>query len=84
MTLKEAWKGRKPDEKQKKLDHKREKCIFLCVSDYSKAYKLHNPITKKIVISLDMIFYEKFFGYGKKIMSNNKYKLILNIKGSNP
>lgn len=47
-----------PDEKRKKLDNKGEKCIFLRVSNQSKAYKLYNPTTKKIVISRDVIFDE--------------------------
>lgn len=48
-----------PDEKRKKLDDKSEKCIFLGVSEASKAYKLLNPLTKKIVISRDVIFDEE-------------------------
>ncbi|KAF2297197.1 hypothetical protein GH714_019277 [Hevea brasiliensis] len=44
-----------PDEKRRKLDDKGEKCIFLSVSDYSKAYKMYNPNTKKIAISRDVI-----------------------------
>ncbi|KAL5784111.1 hypothetical protein ACOSQ2_006503 [Xanthoceras sorbifolium] len=47
------------DEKRKKLDDKDEKCIFLGVSYQSKAYKLYNPITKKIVISRDVVFDEE-------------------------
>ena len=50
-----------PDQKRSKLDDKGEKGIFLCVSEQSKAYKLYNPITKKIVISGDGIFYEEWF-----------------------
>ena len=50
-----------PDQKRKKLDEKGEKCIFLGVSEMSKAYKLYNPITKKIVISRDIIFDEGSF-----------------------
>lgn len=50
-----------PDQKRSKLDDKGEKCIFLGVSDQSKAYKLYNPISKKIVISRDVIFYEDRF-----------------------
>ena len=46
------------DKKRKKLDDNREKCIFLSVSDQSKAYKLYNPSTKKIVISRDVVFDE--------------------------
>ena len=47
-----------PNQKRKKLDDKREKCIFLGVSDQSKAYKLYNPNTKKILLSRDVVFYE--------------------------
>ena len=50
-----------PDKKRKKLDDKGEKCIFLGVSEQSKAYKLYNPITKKIVISRDVVFDEEQF-----------------------
>lgn len=34
-----------PDVQRKKLHDKGEKCIFLSVSDNSKAYKLYNPHT---------------------------------------
>ena len=47
-----------PDVKRKKLDDKGVKCIFLGISEHSKAYKLLNPITKKIVISRDVVFVE--------------------------
>eukprot|EP00268_Persea_americana_P066488 TRINITY_DN9059_c1_g1_i12.p1 TRINITY_DN9059_c1_g1~~TRINITY_DN9059_c1_g1_i12.p1 ORF type:complete len:238 (-),score=67.70 TRINITY_DN9059_c1_g1_i12:459-1172(-) len=47
-----------PDEKRKKLDDKGEKCVFLGVSEVSKAYKLYNPVTRKIVVSRDVIFDE--------------------------
>jgi len=47
-----------PSEKRKKLDDKGEKCVFLDVSDQSKAYKLYNPNTKKIVNNRD-VFYEE-------------------------
>lgn len=50
-----------PDEKRKKLDDKGEKCIFLGVSSHSKAFKLYNPYTKKIVISRDVVFDERKF-----------------------
>ncbi|KAK9131203.1 hypothetical protein Sjap_011690 [Stephania japonica] len=48
-----------PDEKRRKLDNKGEKCIFLGVSGESKAYKLYNPNTKKILVSRDVLFNEK-------------------------
>ena len=43
------------------LTRRGEKCIFLGVNDQSKAYKLYNPITKKIVISCDVVFDEERF-----------------------
>ena len=48
-----------PDQKRKKLDGKAEKCVFIGVSETSKAYKLFNPSTKKIVTSKDVVFYEE-------------------------
>ena len=48
-----------PNEKRKKLDDKGEKCVFLGVSEVSKAYKLFNPLTKKSVTSLDIVFNEE-------------------------
>ncbi|KAL0433268.1 UNVERIFIED_CONTAM: Retrovirus-related Pol polyprotein from transposon TNT 1-94 [Sesamum latifolium] len=50
-----------PDPKRSKLDDKGEKCIFLGVCEQSKAYKLYNPITKKVVISRDVVFNEAEF-----------------------
>ncbi|TXG69126.1 hypothetical protein EZV62_004061 [Acer yangbiense] len=47
------------DEKRKKLNDKGQKYVFLGVSEASKAYKLFNPLTKKIVTSRDVIFYEE-------------------------
>ncbi|KAM7489607.1 hypothetical protein LguiB_027091 [Lonicera macranthoides] len=48
-----------PDEKRRKLDDKGEKCVFLGVIEASKAYKLFNPLTKKIITSRDVIFDEE-------------------------
>ncbi|GKV23723.1 hypothetical protein SLEP1_g33425 [Rubroshorea leprosula] len=47
-----------PDKKRSKLDDKGEKCIFLGVSNQSKAYRLYNPLTKKVIISRDVVFDE--------------------------
>ena len=41
-----------------KLDKRSAKCIFLGVSEESKGYRLFNPITKKFVVSQDIIFKE--------------------------
>ncbi|CAL2257558.1 unnamed protein product [Prunus armeniaca] len=48
-----------PDEKRKKLDDKGERCVFLGISEVSKAYKLFNPVSKKIIISQDVVFDEE-------------------------
>ena len=50
-----------PDQKRRKLDDKGEKCTFLGVSNQSKAYKLYNPSTKKIITSRDVNFDESKF-----------------------
>ncbi|PNX65799.1 cysteine-rich receptor-like protein kinase 25-like protein, partial [Trifolium pratense] len=47
-----------PDVKRKKLDAKGIKCVLLGVSEESKAYKLYDPIQKKIIISRDVVFDE--------------------------
>jgi hypothetical protein len=47
-----------PDAQRKKLDNKSVKCIFLGVSEESKAYRLYNPVTKKKIISRDVVFIE--------------------------
>lgn len=47
-----------PDVKRSKLDEKSVKCIRLGLSGESKAYRLYNPETKKILISRDVQFAE--------------------------
>ncbi|MCI08348.1 copia-type polyprotein, partial [Trifolium medium] len=47
-----------PDAYRKKLDNKSIKCVHLGISDESKAYRLYNPVDKKIVISRDVVFDE--------------------------
>ena len=47
-----------PDSKRIKLDDKSMKCTLLGVSEESKAYRLYNPVSKKIVISRDVVFEE--------------------------
>jgi transposase InsO family protein len=48
-----------PDKRRTKLDDKSVKCVFIGVSEESKAYRLYNPITKKIIISRDVLFDEE-------------------------
>ena len=45
-----------PNKIRGKLDDQSEKCIFTGYSEQSKAYKFYNPITKKTIISQDVVF----------------------------
>jgi len=47
-----------PDNRRVKLDNKSHKCIFFGVTDESKAYRLFDPISHKIIISRDVVFEE--------------------------
>jgi len=47
-----------PDAHRKKLDSKSTKCVLLGVSEESKAYKLYDPISKKVIVSRDVVFAE--------------------------
>ena len=42
-----------------RLDKKSEKCIFVGYSSQSKAYRLYNPVSGKVIISRDVKFNEK-------------------------
>jgi hypothetical protein len=48
-------------ELRKKLNDRSEKCIFTGYSETSKAYRLYNPITKKLTLSKDVKFLENQF-----------------------
>lgn len=47
-----------PDVKKTKLDDKSVKCVLLGFSSESKAYKMFDPIEKKVHISRDLVFEE--------------------------
>ncbi|MFS7989867.1 putative RNA-directed DNA polymerase [Helianthus anomalus] len=47
-----------PAQMRTKLDARSHKCVFLGISQESKAYRLYDPKNKKIVISRDVIFDE--------------------------
>ncbi|KAJ9539061.1 hypothetical protein OSB04_031794 [Centaurea solstitialis] len=47
-----------PNQKRGKLDEKSEKAILVGYSYNAKAYKLYNPLTKKVITSRDVIFDE--------------------------
>ena len=44
--------------RRRKLDDKSEKCIFVGYGERRMGYKLYNPITKKVIMSRDVIFEE--------------------------
>eukprot|EP00253_Pinus_taeda_P030095 PITA_30095 len=48
-----------PKERRGKLGDKSEKCIFTGYNEKSKAYNLYNSVTKKTIISRDVVFKEK-------------------------
>ncbi|RVW45415.1 Retrovirus-related Pol polyprotein from transposon TNT 1-94 [Vitis vinifera] len=48
-----------PDSKRTKLDDKSVKCVLLGVSEESKAYRLYDPISQKIIVSRDVKFEEE-------------------------
>ncbi|RDX67097.1 hypothetical protein CR513_54070, partial [Mucuna pruriens] len=65
-TPKEAWNGVKPSVKTK-LDNKSLCCVLLGISEVSKAYKLYDPISQRIIISRDVVFEEdKGWDWDKK------------------
>lgn len=57
-----------PDARRTKLDDKSVKCVLLGVTEESKAYRLYNPISKKIVISRDVVFAENEVGTGTAVV----------------
>ena len=47
-----------PEQKKTKLDDRSHKCFLLGVSGESKAYRLYDPVMKKIIVNRDVIFEE--------------------------
>lgn len=47
-----------PDVRRKKLYAKSLPCVLLGISEESKAYRLYDPVEKKIVVSRDVVFEE--------------------------
>lgn len=56
-----------PEAKHTKLDNKSCKCVFIGVSEESKAYKMYNPILRKVMVRRDVVFEEEEnWDWGKK------------------
>lgn len=47
-----------PDIKRQKLDDKSLQFVFLGLSEGSKAYRMYDPVSKKVIVSRDMVFEE--------------------------
>ena len=70
-------------ELRRKLDDKSETCIFIGHSEDSKAYRLYNPISKKMITSRDLIFKEKEAwdeNMDKVIRSGAQYLMKMSMK----
>ncbi|KAI3768676.1 hypothetical protein L2E82_19506 [Cichorium intybus] len=64
-----------PKEKRTKLDNKSCICVLTGVSEESKAYRLINPETMKVVISKDVVFEEHKgwdWSQGKKVQADDE------------
>lgn len=48
-----------PFQQRHKLDENSVKCIFVGNSDETKGYRFYEPITKKLIVSRDVVFDEK-------------------------
>lgn len=48
-----------PDKTRSKLDDKSLCCAFLGVSEESKAYRLYDPISQRIISNRDVVFEEE-------------------------
>ena len=48
-----------PDANRTKWDPKSNKCIFLGYSEGEKGYHLYNHVTKKVIVSRDVVFNER-------------------------
>ena len=65
------------DELRKKLDKKGQKCIFIGYSEDTKAYKLNDPVARKVIISRDVQFFENESWDGTV---ENNVKIVLNVE----
>ena len=55
--------------KRKKLDDKSFQCVLLRMSEESKAYRLYDPLSKKIIVIIHVIFEEnKCWKYPKHVL----------------
>lgn len=67
----------------KKLDEKAERCIFIGFFSHSKAYRLYNPLSRKILIRRDAMF-DEVANYNKKQHNRDNYILIFKDQEHSP
>ena len=61
-----------PNSKKQKLDDKSFKCVLLNLNEESKAYRLYDPVSKKVIISRNIVFEEdEKWNWGKIIEETN-------------
>ena len=65
-----------PNGLRKKLEKKGHKCIFVGYSEDAKAYKLYDPIARKLIISRDVQFVENESWDGTV---DTNVKIVLNV-----
>ncbi|KAJ0653431.1 putative RNA-directed DNA polymerase [Helianthus annuus] len=51
--------GHVPIHQRRKLDNRAEKCIFIGYAQECKGYRLYNPVTKKLQVKRNVVFFEQ-------------------------
>lgn len=97
MTPLEAWRGKKPYvshlrifgciayalvDLRTKLDDKSAKCVFIGYAAQSKAYRLYNPLTGKIIVSRNVVFDEEAGWSWERREVNNNVQQTIGFDGS--
>ena len=60
-----------PDKHRQKLDDKSHRCVFLGLSQESKAYRMYDPVSTRIIMSRDVVFEEdKQWNWGTEETGN--------------
>jgi len=60
-----------PDKHRQKLDDKSHRCVFLGLSQESKAYRMYDPVSTRIIVSRDVVFEEdKQWNWGTEETGN--------------
>ncbi|KAL2237779.1 UNVERIFIED_CONTAM: Retrovirus-related Pol polyprotein from transposon TNT 1-94 [Sesamum indicum] len=71
-----------PDAKRTKLEDKSVNCVLLGVSDESKGYRMYDPVAKKIILSLDVVFDEDQWGDNTVITTNEEGEAVEDVDGA--